>query len=74
LRAFFADFLRLFDSDTAARLDLSNIDFRDTEAFLVREYGGNIFAIERSGAGIVAGTTDAGRRYDVGSDRTDVGG
>ena len=33
LRAFFAEFLRLFDPETAARLDLDTIEFRDTEAF-----------------------------------------
>ncbi len=33
LRAFFAEFLRLFDPDTAAALDLDTLDFRDTEAF-----------------------------------------
>lgn len=33
LRAFFAEFLRLFDPATAARLDLDTIEFRDTEAF-----------------------------------------
>jgi hypothetical protein len=32
LQAFFADFLRLFDPETAASLDLSTISFRDTEA------------------------------------------
>ncbi len=33
LRAFFADFLRLFDPETAAELDLDTLEFRDTEAF-----------------------------------------
>lgn len=33
LQAFFGDFLRLFDPETAAALDLSTISFRDTEAF-----------------------------------------
>src|SRR5579884_3740765 len=33
LQAFFADFLRLFDPDAAAALDLSTVRFRDTEAF-----------------------------------------
>lgn len=33
LRAFFADFLRLFDPETAAALNLNTLDFRDTEAF-----------------------------------------
>ncbi len=33
LRAFFAEFLRLFDPETAAALDLDTLDFRDTEAF-----------------------------------------
>ena len=33
LRAFFAEFLHLFDPETAARLDLDTIEFRDTEAF-----------------------------------------
>ena len=32
-RAFFAEFLRLFDPETAARLDLDTLEFRDTEAF-----------------------------------------
>jgi len=33
LRAFFADFLRLFDPETAGELDLDTLEFRDTEAF-----------------------------------------
>src|SRR5579875_755498 len=33
LQAFFPDFLRLFDPQTAAALDLSTVIFRDTEAF-----------------------------------------
>ncbi len=33
LQAFFADFVRLFDPETAAQLDLSTVSFRDTEAF-----------------------------------------
>ncbi len=33
LQAFFADFMRLFDPETAAQLDLSTISFRDAEAF-----------------------------------------
>jgi hypothetical protein len=33
LEAFFADFLRLFDPATAARLDLSTVTFRSTEVF-----------------------------------------
>lgn len=33
LQAFFADFVRLFDPETAAALDLTTVAFRDTEAF-----------------------------------------
>lgn len=33
LRAFFPDFLRLFDPETAAALNLDTLEFRDTEAF-----------------------------------------
>ena len=33
LRAYFTEFLHLFDPQTAARLDLDMIEFRDTEAF-----------------------------------------
>ncbi len=33
LEAFFPDFLRLFDPDTAAQLDLTAVTFRDTEVF-----------------------------------------
>jgi hypothetical protein len=31
LQAFFPDFLRLFDPQTAASLDLSTVTFRDTD-------------------------------------------
>jgi len=33
LQAFFPEFLRLFDPETAAALDLGTVSFRDTEAF-----------------------------------------
>jgi Putative transposase, YhgA-like len=33
LRAFFAEFMHLFDPQTAARLDLDTVSFRDAEAF-----------------------------------------
>src|SRR5690242_7663288 len=33
LRAYFTEFLHLFDPQTAARLDLETSEFRDTEAF-----------------------------------------
>jgi hypothetical protein len=33
LQAFFPDFVRLFDATTAAGLDLSSVEFRDSEAF-----------------------------------------
>lgn len=33
LEAFFADFLRLFDPETAARLDLATVTFRNAEVF-----------------------------------------
>lgn len=33
IKAFFGEFLRLFDPDTAAGIDLSTLTFRDTEVF-----------------------------------------
>src|SRR5579871_3665036 len=33
LQAFFADFLQLFDAETAAALDLTTVTFRDAEVF-----------------------------------------
>jgi len=33
IRAFFAEFVRLFDPDTAAGIDLSTVTFRDAEVF-----------------------------------------
>ncbi|MFN4259071.1 MAG: hypothetical protein ACK4RK_07215 [Gemmataceae bacterium] len=39
LRAFFADFMRLFFADWAERLDLSAIDWLDKEVFPIRPKG-----------------------------------
>jgi hypothetical protein len=48
LEAFFPDFLRLFDPDTAARLDLTTVTFRNPEVFIDLPQG------ERRTADVVA--------------------
>src|SRR5436309_14533181 len=48
LQAFVPDFMRLFDPETAAALDLSTVSFRDTETFTGFPHG------ERRTADLVA--------------------
>ena len=48
LEAFFPDFLRLFDPETAARLDLTTVTFRNPEVFIDLPQG------ERRTADVVA--------------------